>query len=369
MWRAGLQRMGITLALSFAVHAALLVYLASRRPVPLPPPPPATSLTIEYVEPKKAPPVPEQKPVEKNAEVKPAPAPKKRVAQVEKGPVQELPPTVENTPTTNDLPATEDAPRDIPRQVSLTPALNTDAPSTSDFPVIVREVPAQKTPDELVKGLVTDSISRGKVDRGLVHPYYQQLGKTLLKHWDADRAVSRNGLKGFVEQAVENNRVYAQVWQNRAEEYGSTGSPLGKEEYLNPERPIVGDPSLYARKQLAMKMREQFRASRRALFRVTQDREGKLLSVELIQPSNDQTLDREAMEDVRIAAANLPSPPPEAIGTREKLVSLWQFELIISISPPVPSFSFEFDEALQFVDARMPLDRRIYKRVRLIAAE
>ena len=57
------------------------------------------------------------------------------------------------------------------------------------------------------------------------------------------------------------------------------------------------------------------------------------------------------------------------VGSRNRLVSIWQFELIVSISPPVPSFSFEFDEALKFIDARMPLDRRIYKRVRLVSAE
>ena len=54
---------------------------------------------------------------------------------------------------------------------------------------------------------------------------------------------------------------------------------------------------------------------------------------------------------------------------KKELVSLWQFELIVSVSPPVPSFSFEFDESLKFIDARMPLDRRIYKRVRLVSVQ
>ena len=59
---------------------------------------------------------------------------------------------------------------------------------------------------------------------------------------------------------------------------------------------------------------------------------------------------------------------PELAG-KQTLTSLWQFELIISISPPVPTFSLEFDEALQFVDMRLPLDRRIYKRVRLLSVQ
>jgi len=31
--------------------------------------------------------------------------------------------------------------------------------------------------------------------------------------------------------------------------------------------------------------------------------------------------------------------------------------------------SIEFDEALAFLDVRMPLDRRIYKRVKLVGVE
>ena len=50
------------------------------------------------------------------------------------------------------------------------------------------------------------------------------------------------------------------------------------------------------------------------------------------------------------------------------MTSLWQFELIVSIAR-VPTLRFEFDEAVAFVDARLPLDRRLYKRVRLVAVE
>jgi hypothetical protein len=100
-----------------------------------------------------------------------------------------------------------------------------------------------------------------------------------------------------------------------------------------------------------------------------QDREGKLVKVELVDPSNDQNVDREALKDVRSAAEKLPPPPDEVFEGKAQLSSLWSFELIVSISPPIPTVTFEFDEVVGFIDTRLPLDRRIYKKVRLMAVE
>ena len=116
-------------------------------------------------------------------------------------------------------------------------------------------------------------------------------------------------------------------------------------------------------------MREQFKATRRATIRVTQDPNGKLVKVELVAPSNDSAVDKEAMADVRAAAEKMPPPPAEALEGRTELISTWAFELVVSISPPIPTFTFEFDEALGFIDARLPLDRRIYKKVRLVSVD
>ena len=58
-------------------------------------------------------------------------------------------------------------------------------------------------------------------------------------------------------------------------------------------------------------------------------------------------------------------PDPSALRGREQLVSTWAFELEISITPPVPAIAIEFDEVLG-VNVRLPLDRRIWKRVRLV---
>ncbi len=225
---------------------------------------------------------------------------------------------------------------------------------------------------DLVADLTRETIGRGKVDRGLVHPYYQQLGKVLLKNWDADRSVATKGLKGFAESTVENTKTWNKIWLEKAAVYGGSGSPFdvpvaGRAKPLS-DRLIPGQ-DLQARKEVQREMAQQFRSTRRAEIRVTQAASGKLLKVELLKPSNDVYVDNQALVDVRAAAEKLPTPPEEAIAGRPTLVSTWEFELVVSITPPVPTFSFEFDEAIGFVDVRLPLDRRIYKKVKLLSVD
>lgn len=226
--------------------------------------------------------------------------------------------------------------------------------------------------DELVRNIASETIGNARVQRGLVHSWYGELGKALLRTWDADRAVSRRGLRGYFEQAQENGRVWTGIWREHAAQYGATGNPLQEsgDPPREPERgPPSASPTLDARQALKKEMRAEFRATKKATIRVVQDAAGKLITAEVVAPSNDPQVDREALGDVRSAAERLPSPPPEVLGGRNRVISLWQFELIVSISPPVPSMRFEFDEAVGFVDPRLPLDRRIYKRVRLLAVE
>jgi TonB family protein len=230
-------------------------------------------------------------------------------------------------------------------------------------------LPAQSV-QQIVDNAALEGLGKAKVERGLVHPYFTQLGKSLLKAWDAERSVSSQGLKGFLEQALENSKAWNAVWRDRAAAYGATGSPLEADASQKPNRkPIIGDPNLAARQELRQQMREQFKATRRATIRVVQDAQGRLLEVTLVSPSHNVEVDKEAIKDVRAAAEQLPPPPAEALGTKQTLTSLWQFELIISITPPVPALNIEFDEALKFVDMRLPLDRRLYKRVRLLSVQ
>jgi TonB family protein len=244
-----------------------------------------------------------------------------------------------------------------------------------------QEVPsglhAPAVPKDLVGEAARTRIGRGKVERGMVHPYYVQLGKALVKNWDADRAVSQTGLKGWAESMGENSRTWNSIWKERAATFGKTGTPFEEPPPDMPMMPVNDHIVPYAgnatdqmaKRELQRQMNMAFKATRRATIRVVQDKDGRLTKVELVDPSNDEHVDKEAIADVRAAAQKLPPPPVEALNEHQELSSLWSFELVVSISPPVPTITFEFDEVLGFMDPRLPLDRRIYKKVKLVSVE
>ncbi len=372
------RRHAVTLALSLSLHGAVYAYVATHADQVVPPPKQASGeLVFIEVEPT-PPPKPPPPPVKEPEPVKPAP-------RVEPARPRALPRPVEVAQEPKVEPPASDVPRDLPRRepqlTNLTPSL---VPSgsfalslTIDAGVDdgVRSLHGLDRATDLVGTTAKETIGKGRVDRGLVHPYYAQLGKALIKNWDADR-VAGAGLKGLVEQTGQNFKVANEIWLDHAAAFGRGGSPIdGSALTPNRRAPVTNNiqgvqgVDLDARKELQREMSKQFKATRRAIIRVVQDKEGKLLKVELVEPSSDQNVDREALKDVRAAAEKLPPPPPEAMEGHDTLSSLWSFELIISISPPIPTITFEFDEALGFIDARLPLDRRIYKKVRLVSVE
>ncbi|MBL8913569.1 MAG: energy transducer TonB [Archangium sp.] len=366
-------------------HLALAGYVATRPDeVIAPRVVEAEMIFTELPPPKVEEPPPEE--VKEPEPVAPPPPPPVKVAVVRPPPpprdVKITPPPPQDVPTDvpRDLP-TADVPRELPKlTLGLVPnstlVLKLDAGVPREVEVINGTgLHGLEAPKDVVGILAKETIGRGRVDRGLVHPYYSQLGKALIKNWDADR-VAANGLKGLVEQTSQNLKLYNEIWADRAQQYGSSGNPLGDTGPSNNRRAVANDrvtalngTDLEQRKELQKSLKESFRAVRRAVIRVVQDKDGKLLKVELVQPSQDSNVDREALVDVKNAAEKLPPPPAEALEGKTQLSSLWTFELIVSISPPVPTISFEFDEALGFIDARLPLDRRIYKKVKLYAVE
>ncbi len=370
--RLPISLLGALLA-SLVLHVGLLVWLRAQVMASAAPPPPAPmELTFVEVEPVRPPDEPHA-----SAQKPPvvAKVPSARPSRVT-APSEPVRPAEPAPPVTR-----LDAPMIDDRPVSLTLALGSSFAMSLDAGLELREVTPQRlhTPEStqaLVAETARETLGRGKVDRGLVHPYYQQLGKALMKNWDADRAVSQGGLKAYTQQMGENFKLSNEIWLSKAEQYAKTGSPLGDaplpELRTGPTNDRIGGlpgPDFAARKELQKQMRETYKATRHATLKVVQAADGKLISVELVEPSNDAKIDREAMVDVRAAAEKLPAPPPEVVGARKQIISLWSFELVISISPPIPTFTFEFDEVIGFIDARMPLDRRIYKKVRLIAVE
>ena len=365
------RRFLLLLALSLLLHLGVVGLLLSRPRAPLPtekpvelvlfevslPPPPAAEVAPE-------PPLPARRPTPSK------PAPVAAAPKPEPTPLAEAPPQSE-VPT-SDIPIADSPRVSGPPLPSASLAWSLDAGESLEEQQVGLHAPSISK--DLVADLTRETIGRGKVDRGLVHPYYSQLGKALLRNWDADRAVSSAGLKGFLDQMADNSVAWNKIWLENAERFGKSGSAFDSPTNVRgasrsgAERLIPGQ-DLAARREVAKAMSEQMRQTKRAHIRVVQDKTGKLIKVELVKPSNDANVDRQAIVDVRSAAEKLPPPPEEAFSGRQTLVSIWEFELVISISPPVPTFTFEFDEVIGFVDARLPLDRRIYKQVRLLAVE
>lgn len=351
----------------------------------------AEFIFVDPTPPPKVEPAPEPEPEKKPEPAKPLPpAPKPVVKAPPKvepppEPVAAVEPPPKSALPTNDAPV-NDAPvkpvLDVPRAAPSAALLPDSMVVTARFDagvepeIIVHSgLRGLEAPKNLVGDLARETLGRGRVERGLVHPYYTQLGKALVKNWDADR-VAKSGLKGLIEQTGENIKQYNDIWSKQASQYGAGGSPIANLPRPGGRAAPVNDRiggglgvDLDQKKELQRAMAQAFKATRRAIVRIVQDTQGRVTKVELVQPSNDSNVDKEALVDVKNAAATLPAPPAEALDGKEQLSSLWSFELTVSISPPVPTFTFEFDEALGFIDARLPLDRRIYKKVRLVSVE
>ncbi|WIG98959.1 TonB C-terminal domain-containing protein [Myxococcus sp. SDU36] len=395
MSREPTRRLLPALVASLGVHGLLWLALEGGEPVTRPPPPDLPpALEWVDVEVAEAPPEPASPPRSTGtARLKRGPAPAHASAQsAHDTPVApqadaqperdaEVPDTAPASRHFEDAPLAGSPPTDIPRANAapgsrLLLAARQVTALSGAHPGVAAELDgggvdphAPPSAQALVEELVSESVGRGRVERGLVHPYYGQLGKALMKAWDADRAVKEHGLQGYFDMGMERGRAYSRIWRERASDYGASGSFAAKNgPGEDRRRPLstAGDPTLNTRRELRQQMRQEFRTTRRALIRVIQDTKGNLVDVHLLEPSHEPQVDKEALKDVRAMAEKLPPPPDEAVGGRSRLTSVWEFELLISISPPVPTFSFEFDEALGFIDARLPLDRRIYKRVRLV---
>lgn len=373
-------------AVSLALHAALFAFLATRPPRPEQKGQEPIEVTLISVPPLPEEPKPEpEKPEPAPEPEPPRPEPKKPPKVVREAPPEpEAPKPAPEEPVAEAAPApVDDVPRAQPELPNKPAMVGGLAPSATwalglDAGVALADRPRLKAPEiptDLAGDAVKKTLGRGRVDRGLVNSYYATLGKALIKTWDADRAVSQFGLKGYVEQFGENTKVFNNIWKDRAAEFGRTGNPYGDDSSgasdINRriDARLPGGYDAQAQRAANKKVADAFRSTKRATIRVVQALNGNLLKVELVEPSNDARVDNEALADVRAAAEKLPPPPPEETEGKEQLSSLWQFELIVSISPPIPTLTFEFDEALGFIDARLPLDRRIYKRVRLVSVE
>ncbi|MGC4120098.1 MAG: TonB C-terminal domain-containing protein [Myxococcales bacterium] len=393
--KSGLPTGRLGLAMSVVIHAAIAAWLLR---LPVPKEPTSTAVQFEVIvgkpktrivdtppAPQPLPPSPPAEPPRVETQRRTKPAAPKPVAEVPRPTPAAVPPS-EPSPPAPEAPAQATAAaepgQDLPRAANLDLSLRAGSAATAastatdGIPVVRRQLrldpasPGERSPSELI----TAGQAKRRVENGLVDPYFAQLGKALIDHWDADSHVQRSGVRGWMQQMSENTELLGALWQKNAKKFARTGNLVSDSEAGGYAIPTVVDrtgglTARAARDAYDRQLKEQFTARKRALFRVVQNGDGTLRSVTLVEGSNEPSIDRDALADVRAAASRLPPPPPDGLGIKEPIVSLWEFQLTVSISPPIPTVTIEFDEALAYLDARMPLDRRIYKRVKLVAVE
>jgi len=220
-----------------------------------------------------------------------------------------------------------------------------------------------------LKGMFSEEEARARVERGLVDPWFAELGNALLHSWDVGRVIrSRPDLAADLGH---NAAAYAKEWSGRANAYGHTGSPLSADA-PNPKVSetygiVAPGNDVVAQGEATRLVHEQYQVVRRATIRVVQSAKGELVSADLEASSGDPDLDAAALYDVRAAAAALPHPPARLAQGRDFVSSEWQFDLVVAVAPLAPVLTFEFDEALGSADVKVPLTRKVHKRVKLLA--
>lgn len=246
------------------------------------------------------------------------------------------------------------------------------APSSSSAALVSREGLVRQA--DPLRRWAEETSGRARVESGLAHPYCTTVGKALVREWDPERILKARGASGYLAQVAENVVTFARVWQRAAEGYGRTGVPDLVDGTSERIRELSGLPPGPAQDALIdaeidRQLRSAFSEGHVATVRVTQAPDGTIRAVDLVAPSRDAEVDRDAVAAVRRAAGALPPPPHEALAGKDALVTTWEFEIEVSITPPLPVVGLDFDEVLGFRDVRLPLDRRIWKRVRLVAVD
>ena len=230
------------------------------------------------------------------------------------------------------------------------------------------------SPEARLRRLLDEDAARGRVASGLADPFFLDLGRALLGVWEPDKVVTGRGLSGYVAQLGAGLIDFAATYADQAGRYGKSGSPFAPGAVPGGIAGLAAVPegittSVSDQAAVGRALADQSRTRHAALLRVVQRADGRLVSVEVVRPSDDSSVDAQALRYLRQAADAIPAPTPGALAGRPTVASIWEFSLVVSISPPLPMIAVQFDEVLGLVDARVPLDRRLFKLVRLVAVE
>lgn len=226
---------------------------------------------------------------------------------------------------------------------------------------------APRIPKDLVGETVAEAQGRHRAELGIVDPYFRQVEKALEGSWHADqRAPPPQTLAETVRDFGTALQRFKDVWLEGADRYGKTGNPLPEGVGEVFDHNVLADGSDHMKQVMGYQtlMSAGFTSVRRAVLRVVQDDTGKIVLVELVEPSRDRDMDRQALADVRAAAEKLPPPPASLLGRKSQLSSFWTFEIKLRVIPPTTGIAFEFDE--KGVEPLVPFGHQVKKSVRLL---
>ena len=240
--------------------------------------------------------------------------------------------------------------------------------------VVAFYAPPPPTPEGRLQRLFREDMGREKVKSGLADPFFLDFGRSLLAVWAPEKVVTDRGLSGYLKHLGVAVVDWANTYATQAANYGRSGSPFGPGGAPLSLSGLTAVPegvtTQIADQMAGMRaIADQSRTRHSALVRVVQRADGHLVSVQILRPSDDSSVDAQALRDLREAAARLPAPTPSALAGRTQVTSVWEFSLEVSITPPLPMISVQFDEVLGLFDARVPLDRRLFKLVRLVSVD
>jgi TonB C terminal len=185
---------------------------------------------------------------------------------------------------------------------------------------------------ELVAETVRDAVARRRVENGLAHSYFGDMGKQFLRRFGQRHADVERGMTAR-EKVARKARDVSSVLSRSAE----MEDPLA-----HPRRPdpLASGPSLHssleeAQRNLAYSLPYLWTYSEGAtVVRLTQAADGKVLAVEVITPSGNGELDKAAVMAVWDLGEALPALPPEVLMSRDSVVSEWRFEVQRTVAGP-----------------------------------
>jgi len=375
---------------SAALHVLVLAWLATRSPSPTPavlaaePP-----IAIQVIELPPAPAVPPTSPPRRAVRRGTAPEGSAETSPraVASAPAPAPAPAPGSTPGEGAGPASSP---DAPRSISLMPseraleeiAGGTGGPVVLDgsedgVPVPSSErygwagpgsgVHAPRIPKDVVGEAAAEAVGKRRAELGVVDPYFREVARALEGGWTADRRdPPPQSLAEAVRDFGKAVERFKDVWLEGADRFGKTGNPLpeGVGQAFDHGLLASGSDQMKAMVGYQTLMSAGFTSVRRAVLRVVQDETGKIVLVELVEPSRDRDMDRQALMDVRAAAERLPPPPAALLGRKSQLSSFWTFEIKLRVIPPSTGIAFEFDE--KGIQPLVPFGHQVKKSVRLL---